>query len=221
MRRGSPTAIASILGLSVLAHACPLTAAETAAETPGGMPRLREAALSGALYLWGHEAGDALAVLAAARLRKEAALPATAGDGAAGEGVALPLRTWRQMLDEARALAGDDPALIALADEVQAGATRGMRIGPAWVIARIAPGNGPDRIDYGFRGGELAEVYVEGGAGSNLDLSVRDEEGRTVCADSDPSNIAYCNWTPAHDATFALVVENRGAEAVEYVLITN
>ncbi len=208
MRRGSPTAIAAILGLALLAPASPLTAGE--------LPRLREAVLSGALYQWGQTAGDALALLAAARLRKQAGLPKVAPDGAA-----LQLLSWQQMLDAARALAGDDPALAALADEVATDTTRGVRIGPAWVIARIAPGNGPDRVDYSFRGGELAEVYVEGAPGANLDLSVHDEEGRTVCADTDPSNIAYCNWTPAHDATFALVVENRGAEAVEYVLITN
>lgn len=181
-----------------------------------GATRLDRAALAQALYARGLADGDALAVLAAARLRRDAALPDTDATGRA-----LALTGWQAMLQDALRLAAGDAALLALIGDAAAERDKGVRVGPAYVIARIAPGLGPDRIDYSFAGGVTAEVYVEGAAGTNLDLYIRDEEGRLICTDTDPSNIAYCNWTPLHDATFSVTVENRGAAATEYVLITN
>lgn len=196
---------------ALLAQAAPLGAGGA-----GTAPALDRAALAGALYAQGLAQGDALAVLTAARLRRDAALPEVATDGSP-----LALLDWPDMLAEARRLAADDPALLALIDDTEAERDKGVRIGPAYVIARIAPGLGPDRIDYSFAGGTTAEVYVEGAPGTNLDLYIRDEGGKLICTDTHPSNIAYCNWIPLHDATFTVTVENRGGTATEYVLITN
>ncbi len=185
------------------------------AQGAGDTPLFR-AALAADLYRRGVAEADPLLVLAAARLRRDALLPQTGDDGAP-----LPLLDWAAMLDTARALAGGDAGLLDLIADAAAERDKGVRVGPAYVIARIAPGLGPDRVDYVFKGGEVADVYVEGAPGTNLDLYVRDENGKLICTDTHPSNIAYCNWTPLHDATYSLTVENRGGTATEYLLITN
>ncbi len=205
---GTATLAALCLGLALAAQAA--TAQDA---TP---PALDRAALAAGLYEHGLAEGDALMVLAAARLRRDAALPDRTADGRAAA-----LLTWQEMLAAARHLAGDDPALLALVDDAEAERDKGVRVGPAYVIARIAPGLGPDTLGYEFKGGEVADVYVEGAEGTNLDLYIRDEAGRLICTDTDPSNIAYCNWTPRQDAIFTITVENRGAAATEYFLITN
>ena len=48
-----------------------------------------------------------------------------------------------------------------------------------------------------------------------------DDQGRLVCADTDPSHVAYCGWTPAEDGNFTLVVRNPGATDAHYALMTN
>ena len=172
---------------------------------------LRQAALAGALHLHALAAGDALTARAAARLRKTAHL--------AADGDVLP--GWQAMLATARDLAAGDPGLLALADDIAAEATRGVEIGPDYVIAQSLPAGSPVTTDYTYRGGQLAEVYVEGAMGINIDLSVHDAEGNLVCMDRDPSHVAYCDWTPAHDGLFRVTVENRSQTQTDYVLITN
>jgi hypothetical protein len=195
---------------------CLALIAQTATAQGAAAPALGRAALAAGLYHLGLTQGDALLVLTAARLRREAGLPDHTADGGS-----VTLLTWQEMLTTARQLAGDDPTLLALVGDAEAERDKGVRVGPAYVIARIAPGLGPDTLDYEFKGGEVADVYVEGAAGTNLDLYVHDEAGRLICTDTDPSNIAYCNWTPRQDAIFTVTVENRGAAATEYFLITN
>lgn len=172
---------------------------------------LRQAALAGALHLHALASGDALTALAAARLRKTAHL--------AADGDVLP--GWQAMLATARDLAAGDPALLALADDIAADATRGVEIGPDYVIAQSLPAGSPVTTDYTYRGGQLAEVYVEGAMGINIDLTVHDAEGNLICMDRDPSHVAYCDWTPAHDGLFRVTVENRSQTQTDYVLITN
>ena len=172
---------------------------------------LRQAAIAGALYAQAVAAGDALGALSAAHLRK--------GAGLVADGDALP--GWQAMLDHGRSLAGADAALLDLAADIEAEGARGVEIGPDYVIAQSLAGHSPVTTEYTYRGGQLAEVYVEGSAGANLDVTVHDAEGNLICMDRDPSHIAYCDWTPAHDGLFRVTVENRSDLQTDYVLITN
>ena len=72
-----------------------------------------------------------------------------------------------------------------------------------------------------FKGGEYAEVYVEGRGTSDLNLYVYDAQNRLVCSDTDISDIAYCGWRPAKTAAFSVKVENKGKSGAPYSMMTN
>ena len=48
-----------------------------------------------------------------------------------------------------------------------------------------------------------------------------DSKGQLVCADTDPSPIAYCGWTAAGSEGFVMQVENAGPQDTAYALMTN
>ncbi|MDR5652005.1 hypothetical protein [Ruixingdingia sedimenti] len=183
---------------------------------------LRRAELSARLYAAGQAAGDALLVLAAARLRKTIA-PAPGGPAPAApeapEGGA-PL-DWRAMLDAAAALAPGDPLIAGLIEDTRAEADKGVLSGPIYGIAALSPGKADLYEHIDFRGGEYAEVYVEAKKPTDMQLYVEDDRGRLVCSDTDKSHIAYCGWRPAETGRFTLRVENRGRMRSDYALMTN
>lgn len=191
---------------------------------PVTMTDIVRAELSARLYFAGRDMGDAVMVLAAARLRLSID-PAPADRTAQTEGPEAPpapepILAAEEMLATARALAGEDEALLGLIADATAERTKGVASGPLYNIGSLASG-GRDRYDaLPFRGGEYAEVYVEARARSDLRLTVTDEAGRLVCSDSDRSHIAYCGWRPDAPGHFTIVVENRGA-GTSYALMTN
>lgn len=174
---------------------------------------LRLAELSADLYARGLASGDAVLILTAASLRKSLELRPE------GE-QPLPL-DWQAMLAAAEPLAAGDAALQGLIADIRAEVPKGVAAGPVYRIAGIAPGTEAQIEELSFRGGAYAEVYVEAASGANLDLTVRDGDGRLICADTDPGPIAYCGWTPAADGVFLLTIANRGQSATDYALMTN
>lgn len=194
------------------APAQPLTATETAR-------------LSGALYLEGLARDDALLLLAAAHLRKPIGFQQVdrVGDGGVAMGV-QPLG-WQQMLDRAEVAAAGDDALLGMIADARVDAGRGMASGPFYNIATLMPGTIDSYPAAAFRGGDYAEAYVEAqfeAAGTtDLNVAVYDAAGNLVCADTDPSPIAYCGWRPALQGDYVLKVENLGPDAASYSLMTN
>jgi hypothetical protein len=179
------------------------------------------AELSARLYATGIDAGDALLVLSAARMRKT--LAPVAGDRAPSGGMAVegaPL-TWEEMLASAEALAAGDPVLLGVIADIRAETNKGVASGPVYNIGSLANGGGDTYPPIEFRGGEYAEVYVEAKAATNVNLTIYDDKGRLVCSDTDISHIAYCGWTPAAGGTFTLKVENKGPTSAAYALMTN
>jgi hypothetical protein len=174
-----------------------------------GRDPLKLAHVSARTYAAGLAAGDPLIVLTAAQLRLEAEL-------APG----LPL-TSERMLAQATELAGDDPALLALIDDVAATKDKGIASGPVYHLAAVPAGAADTRPPMPFRGGEYAEAYVEAVPGAILSLTILDAAGLVVCTDAGRSNIAYCGWTPATDGTFTLKIENTGTTPADYALMTN
>lgn len=191
---------------------------------PALTTEIERAELSARLYFTGRDLGDAVMVLAAARLRlsiEPAPADRTAqSDGPEAPPAPEPILAGEEMLATARSLAAGDEALLGLIEDAAADRTKGVASGPLYNIGSLAAG-GRDRYDaLPFRGGEYAEVYVEARSRSDLRLTVTDEAGRLVCSDSDRSHIAYCGWRPDAPGRFTIVVENRGA-GTSYALMTN
>ena len=202
----------------VLGAVLALPAATAAAAPLGALQTVR---LSAELFAEGIARDDAVLMLAAARLRKPVEI--TLSDrtpGAVMASVHVPLG-WQEMADQAAALAEDDDALLGLIDDLRAETAKGKTSGPFYNIAALLPGESHDYPAETFRGGTLAEAYVEAAGGADLNIVVTDAAGNEVCADRDPSPIAYCAWTPAADGAYGLRVENRGPADATYSLMTN
>lgn len=172
---------------------------------------VKTAALSAELYAAGVAAGDPLLLIAAAKLRKPLVFR---GKGEAPLG-------WEAMLAEAEALAAGDDALLGVISDVRAESSKGVTSGPIYTIGKLAQGGVDTFNSVAFAAGDYAEVYVESQIGADLNLKVFDAAGRLVCADTDPSPIAYCGWTAAEGGEFVMQVENLGPQDSPYALMTN
>ncbi len=201
--------------------ALPLLAAVTLPAAAEIAPPLRQAEASRVIYDAGMAQRDALLVLAAAKLRRNLALQPverTADEGEAATGAPLDGDT---MLNEARALAVGDPAMLALIEDVAAESSKGVVSGPVYNIARIGPKKSDTYRSVPFKSGEYAEIYVEAKDSSDLNLKVHDDQNRLVCSDTDISAIAYCGWKPRQAGSYTITIENMTANNVQYSLITN
>ena len=172
---------------------------------------VKTAQLSAELYAAGLAAGDPVLLIAAAKLRKPLRFR--------GEGEA-PLG-WEAMLAAAESLATGDAALLGLIADVRAEGSKGVASGPIYSLGRLASGGVDKFPSVGFAAGEHAEIYVEAKVETDLNLRVFDSQGQLVCADTDPSPIAYCGWTAADDGAFVMQVENMGPQDTGYALMTN
>ena len=179
------------------------------------------AELSARLYAVGMEAQDPLLIIAAAKLRKTIAPVASDRAATGGTSASDAPLGWDEMLASAEPLATGDDALLGLIADVLVEATKGVASGPVYNIGVLSNGGDDTYPPIEFRGGEYAEVYVEAKSAANLNLTVLDDKGRLVCADTDISHIAYCGWTPATGGTFTLKVENKGPVSANYALMTN
>lgn len=194
---------ASLLALSLALSAAPVLA-------DGELPPLRAMEISRALFEAGRAGRDPLMMAAAAQLRKAVPLEAVARAGSAGKAVtgASPMG-WEEMLDAAEMAAGEDEAMRAVIADIRATATKGVSTGPVYSISRLE-GNKTDTYQpFPFDGGKYAEVYVEGGREADLNLYVYDAAGMLVCADTDPSEVAYCGWRPAESGELPCLSRTR------------
>lgn len=177
--------------------------------------------LSAQLFAVGDAAKDPILLLAAAKLRKQTNPVKTdrsAENGELAEGAPM---SWADMLAVAETLAAGDDVLLGLIEDARVDATKGVVTGPVYNIGKLASGRADTYPRIDFKGGEYAEVYVEAKSAIDLNLTVKDAQGRLVCADSDVSHIAYCGWRPAESGGYVLLVENKGGAATSYALMTN
>ena len=171
-----------------------------------------------ALYEIGLSSQDPLLILAAAKLRKS--VPIQAGPEGDGDDSGKPIG-WRDMLEAAAPMMEGNDILMGMAEDIIAERDKGVSDGPVYSIAQIG---GKDRDVYRnlpFDGGKYADIYVEGPSGSELNLIVRDAQGRLVCSDTDISAIAYCGWNPEQSGTYDVSIENRAARGGKYSLVSN
>lgn len=172
---------------------------------------LDQAALSARLQAEGQAQQDPLLLIAAARLRKSAGFVPDSP---------LPMG-WQVMLDQATALAGDDPTLLALIEDTAAETMKGVATGPVTRLDDLAPGTTDRFPALEIAADQRTEVYVEPQAATDLNLTIRDASGTLLCTDTDPDPIAYCAWTQPSPATVTIEVSNAGPDPTPYALMTN
>jgi hypothetical protein len=198
-------------------------AAKASAASPATQA-VEAVATAHALARYGDARKDALALITAARIKKEAggqdANFERAGKSKPGaaKGKADPMAV-EALLDRARALAAGRVDLLALVDDVAKSGSRGAVGGPR-STRTVVSGGSTDQFRIKFVGGEPAAVGISGDGDSRLDLYVYDENGNVVCNRVGPGDDAICRFHPRWSGPFIVRVVNRGM-ANEYRLLTN
>lgn len=174
------------------------------------------------LHAIGVARGDALTVLAAARLAAGVTLTAVdrPAEGATPSAPGPAPVDAARMLADARALAAGDELLSDLVDEAQAEAVQAPRATVSASRATLGPGESAD-WQVAFFGAVNAEVAVVGDGPANLDLTVTDEKGTLVCTGSSALPRAYCDVVPRWNGYFTLTVQNRADSPAAFTLLTN
>lgn len=202
-----------------------------AAEMAGGEAGpVAQLSMAQGLYRYGAATGDALSVLAAARIiqsittkdvEREVETMDTEGADLTenGEGVDAPVGA-EEMLTAALELAGGDPTIVGLIEDAVAEGSRGRVGGASRTLSRLRAGR-TDIYRVQFRGDRLAEIGITGDGDADLDMLVTDENGNTICLDRSYSDQIYCSFTPAWTGTFIIAVKNMGRIRNSYYILTN
>ena len=214
--------IAFILPMAVMAQ----EKKDTTVAIPTVENTLRVAA---ELSKYGYVNNDALSLIQAARLSKQAGFkledkkkdeveemrPAPAPGKKGGQVSLDPSK----LLADAKAMANDDGVLLALIDDVNSN-VRGAVGGEEYAYSSVNAG-ATDVYNVTFRGGELAMVVVVGDGDTDLDLYIYDNNGNLIESDTDYSDDCVCTWTPRWTGNFRIKIKNRGNVYNRYILRTN
>lgn len=180
---------------------------------------------------WGKANNNAQALLLAARMLQDA--PASS-DGAAGTNTPLKdapaagtapasLRapvTAQSLLNDAKALANGDRYVMQQAAMLEGNASKGVVSG-AIDIVRDIPARTVHSITFTARAGERLSVRAIGDGDTDVDVVLKDENGRVVCNDDDPDTWGGCDVTPAWTGRFTMDVINNGSVWTRTHIITN
>jgi len=176
-----------------------------------------------ALVRYGDANGDALSLITAARILKQAGSRSASARREGSVAVEKKTRDERfsvnGILARATILANGRADVVALADDVAESGTRGAINGPARWTEVVSSGR-TDSYRIAFRGGESAGVAVSGDGDSDLDLYVFDESGNLICKDESGADDMLCRWRPRWNGHFIVKIRNLGV-ANEYVLVHN
>ena len=182
--------------------------------------------LAAQLSKYGYANDDALSLIQAARLAKQAGLTKVEMEkiGAGTESLVGDKKgnislDFTQLLEDAKVKAGDDGVLLALIDDVKnnvRGATNSARYAKSRVNSRST-----DVYRISFRANELAMVVVVGDGDTDLDLYVYDENNNLITKDVDYTDDCVVTFTPRWTGMFIIKIVNRGNVYNEYVLRTN
>ena len=141
---------------------------------------------------------------------------------AASEAKTATVVTAEALLAQAKVLAAADLSMVAAIDaEMKKQGTRGDVTGSNRHEDRIYPRD-TDTYKIKFRGGEFAEVGIQGDGDNDLDLFVYDSYGNLIGKDTDSTDQCYVSWTPKWTATYSIKIKNLGHEVYSnYWLLTN
>ncbi len=198
MRCSLRSAVRTAIGAAILAAAAFSAPGGWASESPQGV--IRTAQFAAELEERGRALGDPYLLVAAARMRTAAGID---------PGGAL--------LDEAAALAGDDPAARQAVEAASAAPSRAPfkpMIPDKTPIESIRAGGEVSRTIRIGPGQVLMAISVFGDHADEvrgrLIVEVRDTQGRVVSA-TPPSTPAYMSWPNATGGRFVVKIRNRAA----------
>lgn len=165
-----------------------------------------QAVTAAELAAWGRRRQDAGALVMAARLLAEVPVRQN------GEEAALfsPL----SLLDEAAAMAPDNPGLIDAVQRLRDPLLRGVQsspfgAGPVFTVKQLRA-----RENWSFqveaRGNEVLRVAAIGDGDTNIDLTVTDARGEVVCRDRFGDHYPVCTVAPRQSGAMRVDVVNRG-----------
>lgn len=217
MRIGGWTWIGASLAIGLLFGAAAVaTAGQDAVLTPAarGVTQVLTAA---ELAAWGRDRSDAGALIMAARLLAE--VPVRQSDGE------TPFLTPTSLLDEAAAMAGDNPGVVDAIDRLRDPLTRGVRssmfgAGPVLTVKSL---QARERwaFDVEARGGEILRVAAIGDGDTNIDLVVRDARGAVVCRDGFGDHYPVCTVSPRAGGQMQVDIVNRGDVWTKVQVLSN
>jgi hypothetical protein len=153
----------------------------------------------------------------AARLLAEVPLRQTDGEA--------PFLTAASLLDEAAAMAGDNPGVVDAIDRLRDPLTRGVRsstfgTGPVLTVKSLRA-----RESWAFaveaRGGEILRVAAIGDGDTNIDLTVRDARGAVVCRDGFGDHYPVCTVSPRAGGQMQVDIVNRGDVWTKVQVLSN
>lgn len=222
----APSRSRPIVSLTFLTCILSSVGASVAADRPKAP--LGDLALSARLADWGRADRNPLALIVAAGIRRDVAAapvaraPEASGDAASAEPAGIATETTADGLAaEAIALSKNDPAIVALVDDLRASAGKGLVQGAGESRATLRPTGTDWYRGLRFEGSHYAEALIELSAAGDVLVSVWDQDGNLVCRDPNPSRVAYCGWVPSQTASFDVKVENRSTRSVPYRMYTN
>lgn len=183
-----------------------------AAQSPA-LSAVERLALSDRLAAYGERAGDPVALVQAAKIRKGLGSGETGGSS----------HTFEGLLERAERLAPGNPAVRALIADARSYRSRDLPLVGAGIsaLSKLIGSRAADRADLVFRGETPAVVYVRGPAAADLDLYVYDEYNNLICSDENAGSEAQCRWRPRWTGSFLVDVRNKDEQEVEYVLTAN
>ncbi|MEO9129648.1 MAG: hypothetical protein ABI240_00415 [Sphingomonas sp.] len=188
--------------------------------------RIEQLRLGYQLADWARQAGDADAMLAAARVVASSGARAARITG----NVLLPdddeaTTPAAALADEATRMAPGDARIATAAAAVRDSVARGFVDGPSGagplaLERRLAP-----RAVLSWtakaRGGEMAIVSAVGDGDSDIDLKVSNGTGGAVCADRKRDYYPMCRWSVGRAGTYRIEVTNKGTVPSNVMVLSN
>ena len=159
------------------------------------------------LSKYGYAHSDALSLIQAARMAKQAGMTQEAREKAETQGGQADqgAKSGKVCLDPAQ--------LLADAKELAVG-------GPKYAVSSVNA-HGTDVYRVNFRAGETGIVTVVGDGDTDLDLYVYDQNGTLIDKDVDYTDNCVCTFVPRWTGLFVIKIVNRGSVYNRYVLRTN
>jgi hypothetical protein len=154
-------------------------------------------------------------------------LPASKGgskEGTKSSATRPPTLDRAAILEEARAMAAGDAALLAMIDteaaRSTAGGAKGLVGGPTCRVSRVGA-YGDDVWTLNFRAQEPAAIAVSGDGDTDFDCFVFDQADDLMLADQSYLDECRFSWFTRYGGPFKLVIRNPGNVWNGYLLCTN
>jgi hypothetical protein len=174
---------------------------------------IEELRLSDTLAEFGTRSSDPLALIEAAKLRKTSALEDPRRSQADAEA----------LLARAAEIAGPDPAVASLVEDVRRLKSRDIPVIPLGIklLHKQIKQSAADRSEVRFLAGEVAVVYLRPTGGAGLELFVYDDLNNLICSSGAAGQGSECRWRPRRNGSYLIDIRNDTSSEVDYELAIN